>query len=154
MQLGQRCRVDSSYEIWSTRQFVYAPDGTEIYLAQAIPAAFDPITALNPADPLEVVYLWDPRVDQSIFASPGQDRTHYRGCDRESYAHPGYFWNRFGPETWWTDPFGVAVAPTHPSALEQTVSQAYSVGVPATDDGQGSFKRRSPHCAPGLGVRN
>ena len=79
------------YEIWSTTQSVRF-QGRVVYTAFATPAVFDPITVLNPANPTELVYAWDARV--AAIKQFTDDWSGIRGCDRESYAQPGYWYNR------------------------------------------------------------
>jgi hypothetical protein len=144
----QRCggkKLSSLYEIWSTEGIVRAPDGREVYRAFATPAAFDPITAFNPANPTETVYIGgtlDPRV-VAIMAFPSDTWwANARGCDRESYAQPGYWYNQGGPTLYYTNSFGQSVADTDPLALLQSISGHNSLGAPATNDGLGAFKSR------------
>ena len=127
-------KLGSQYEIWSTEGIVRAPDGREVYRSFATPALFDPITAQNPANPTEVVYIGgvtDPRVN-AIKAYPENDWSGNRGCDRESYAQPGYWYNQGEPTTYYTDTLGNPVASTHPLAIAQLISAHNAIGLPAT----------------------
>lgn len=143
IQLASPCRLSSAYEIWSTTQSVMY-QGRAVYTAFATPAVFDPITVLNPASPSELVYAWDPRVAASkLFAD---DWSGFRGCDRESYAQPGYWRNAGGPSTFYTDALGQQVAASDPRALVQQVAAVESVGAPATRDGLVQFKMRKNYC--------
>jgi hypothetical protein len=153
IQLGSPCRLGSAYEIWSTTQSVRY-QGRVVYTAFATPAVFDPITVLNPANPSDVVYAWDPRVSAiKIFSD---DWSSFRGCDRESYAQPGYWYNRQGPTTFYTDAMGQEVPASDPHALAQQISASDSVGAPATNDGLGQFKMRRSFCQQRarLGLKN
>lgn len=153
IQLASPCPLSSAYEIWSTTQSVMYR-GRAVYTALATPAVFDPITVLNPANPSEVVYAWDPRV-AAIKLLP-DDWSYFRGCDRESYAQPGYWRNAGGPTTFYTDAMGQQVAPSDPNALVQYVSAAERVGAPATNDGLAAFKMRRSYCQQRarLGLKN
>ena len=120
MQLNSPCRLNSGYEIWSTEASVMA-NGREVYRAFATPAVFDPITLFNPANPTEVVYAWDARVS-AIKNFPGDDWSGNRGCDRESYAQPGYWYNGSGQTAYYTDAMGQPLASDNPLALRQEIS--------------------------------
>jgi hypothetical protein len=153
VQLASPCPLTSAYEIWGTTQAVRA-DGREIYRSFATPAVFDPITVKNPANLGELVYAWDPRMAASkVFNT---DWSQFRGCERESYAQPGYWDNARGPTTYYTDPMGQPVAANHPYALAQYISQHQSVGAPATTDGLHQFKMRRNYCQQWsrLGLKN
>jgi hypothetical protein len=153
IQLQSPCRLGSAYEIWSTTQSVMY-QGRAVYTAFATPAVFDPITVLNPANPAELVYAWDARVAPiKLFAD---DWSHFRGCDRESYAQPGYWRNAGGPTTFYTDALGQQVPSTDPGALVQQVAAVDSIGAPATNDGLVQFKMRKSYCQQRarLGLKN
>jgi hypothetical protein len=151
--LQSPCRLGSFYEIWSTMGDVMY-QGRRVYRAFATPAVFDPITVYNHANPGETVYAWDGRVD-AILNFPQNSRSHHRGCDRESYAQPGYWSNRgTGRTVFYTDAFGNEVPEGDPAALRQEISASDSVGAPATNDGLSAFKMRVDYCGPGLGLRN
>ena len=153
MQLNSPCLLNSGYEIWSTQQSVMA-GGREVYRAFATPAVFDPITVRNPANPTELVYAWDPRMAASKRFT--DDWSGNRGCDRESYAQPGYWYNGTGRTEYWTDAMGAEVAPGAPGALLQVISRSESVGSPATHDGLFQFKNRVGFCQQRslLGLKN
>ena len=155
MQLNSPCKLNSGYEIWSTMQIVRNSAGREVYRSFATPAVFDPITMFNPANPTEVVYAWDPRVS-AIKNFPSDNWSGNRGCDRESYAQPGYWYNAAGQTTYYTDALGQPVAQTDPKALKQEISKSNSVGSPATTDGLIQFKMRRGFCqnASRLGLKN
>jgi hypothetical protein len=154
MQLNSPCKLNSGYEIWSTQASVYA-GGREVYRAFATPAVFDPITVFNPANPTELVYTWDARMAASK-TFPGDNWSGNRGCDRESYAQPGYWYNGGGPTTYYTDAHGQPLAASNPLALRQEISASNSVGSPATTDGLHQFKMRKGFCQQRaqLGLKN
>lgn len=151
-----QCKINSFYEIWTTQASVMF-QGREIYRAMATPAVFDPVTVFNAANPTEVVYATDTRVN-AIMNFPNNTRDFFRGCDRESYAQPGYWYNAGGRTTYYTDPHGAEVASTAPGALAQVISLSNAVGplqAPATSDGLAAYKSRPRRwCAPGLGLKN
>ncbi|HEX4923810.1 MAG TPA: Ig-like domain-containing protein [Bdellovibrionales bacterium] len=152
VMLSSPCKLGSTYEIWGTTGSVMY-QGREIYRAFATPAVFDPITVFNPANPTELVYIWDPRVDATLLF-PGNPREGYRGCDRESYAQPGYWYNDTDRTVFYTDAHGEELPSTDPLALKQVISRSRSVGAQATNDGLVQFKMRKDFCAPGLGLKN
>jgi hypothetical protein len=147
-------KLGSGYEIWRTEGSVRAPGGREVYHAFAHPAVFDPITVLNPTNPTELVYAWDPRV--MAIRRHNDDWSVNRGCDRESYAQPGYWYNAGGPTIYYTDAMGQPSAATNPLALRQTISASNSVGAPTTADGLNVFKKRVSFCQQWsrLGLKN
>jgi hypothetical protein len=98
------------------------------------------------------VYAWDSRVDAIMRFRT--DRRSHRGCDRESYAQPGYWYNGTGRTVFYTDPFGEEVPSTDPMALRQEISVSQSIGAPATNDGLVQFKVRRDYCGAGLGYSN
>ena len=153
VQLNSPCPLTSVYEIWSTTASVMH-GGREVYRSFATPAVFDPITVLNPANPTELVYAWDPRV--AAIRVFHDDWSVNRGCRRESYAQPGYWFNSRGSTTYVTDAMGQEVAPSDPHALVQLISTSDSVGAPATIDGNHQFKMIRDYCqqASRLGLKN
>jgi hypothetical protein len=153
MSLQSPCRLGSGYEIWSTSQAVRS-GGREIYRSFATPAVFDPITVINPSNVGELVYIWDSRMN--AVKEFNDDWSGFRGCQRESYAQPGYWYNSGGPTTYYTDPMGNQVASSSPFALAQVISASASIGSPATTDGLGAFKMRRDYCqnAGRLGLKN
>ncbi len=153
VQLNSPCALTSAYEIWGTTQAVRI-NGREAYRSFATPAVFDPITVRNPSNAAELVYAWDPRMAASKVYNT--DWSRFRGCERESYAQPGYWDNSRGSETYYTDPMGNQVAATSPYALLQEISKSQSVGAPATTDGQHQFKMRRNYCQQWsrLGLKN
>lgn len=153
IQLQSPCKLGSAYEIWSSTQSVRY-QGRSVYTAFATPAVFDPITVLNPANPAELVYAWDPRVAAiKLFTD---DWSHFRGCDRESYAQPGYWRNAGGATTFYTDAMGNEVPASDPNALVQQIAAVDSIGAPATNDGLVQFKMRRSYCQQraSLGLKN
>jgi hypothetical protein len=154
MSLASPCLLNSQYEIWSTEQKVRY-QGRVVYHAFATPAVFDPIAVFNPANPTELVYAWDPRVDAIMRWD--NDRRGNRGCDRESYAQPGYWYNgKTGRTVFYTDTLGNELPSSDPLAIAQTISQSESVGSPATNDGLVQFKMRRNWCQESdhLGLKN
>jgi hypothetical protein len=153
VQLNSPCQLTSAYEIWGTTQAVRI-NGREAYRSFATPAVFDPITVRNPSNAAELVYAWDPRMAPSKVYNT--DWSRFRGCERESYAQPGYWDNSRGSETYYTDPMGNQVASTSPYALLQVISKSQSVGAPATQDGHHQFKMRRNYCQQWsrLGLKN
>jgi hypothetical protein len=93
VQLNSPCALTSAYEIWGTVQVVRY-QGQTVYRSFATPAVFDPITVKNPSNPTELVYAWDPRMASSKVHNT--DWSTFRGCQRESYAQPGYWQNTGG----------------------------------------------------------
>ena len=105
---------------------MFADGGREVYRAFATPAVFDPITVFNRANPTELVYAWEPRMFASR-AFPDNDWSGNRGCDRESYAQPGYWYNGGGGEDYYTDAMGSPRDRNDPAALRQVISPSNSV---------------------------
>jgi hypothetical protein len=155
MQVSSPCRLQSPYEIWTTVGSVHAEDGREVYRAFATPAVFDPVTVFDRRNPTAVVYAWEPAMLGSR-AFPDNDWSGHRGCDRESYAQPGYWYNGSGSEEYYTDAMGEPRDPGDPSALKQTLSLSNSLNAPATRDGLSAFKIRRSYCdhRDQLGLRN
>jgi hypothetical protein len=156
LTLDPSCQLDSLYEIWSTTASVRY-QGREVYRAFATPAVFDPITVFDPANPTRLLYTSDPAVN-AILKFPNSSRSHLRGCDRESYAQPGYWYNggSSGRTVYYTDAVGNELPATDPLAIAQTISRSNSVGAPATDDGLLQFKVRRSWCqnSSRLGLKN
>jgi hypothetical protein len=155
MQIDSPCQVLSGYEIWTTQQSVRADGGGEVYRAFATPAVFDPITVFDRRNPNDVVYAWEPRMFASR-AFPDNDWSGHRGCDRESYAQPGYWYNGGGGEDYYTDAMGEPVDLHDWRALHQVISASSSVRAPATLDGLAAFKIRRDYCGQidKLGLKN
>ena len=154
MQVNSPCRLSSPYEIWQTQASVWAA-GREVYRAFATPAVFDPITVFDRTNPSAVIYAWAPLMAASM-KFPENDWSGNRGCDRESYAQPGYWYNAGGEGVYYTDAMGSEVSPDDPGALTQVISVADRLGVPATRDGLAAFKIRRNYCgqADKLGLKN
>jgi hypothetical protein len=154
MQIDSPCLLNSPYEIWQTQGIVRHGD-REVYRAFATPAVFDPITVFDPTTPSALVFAWSSSMTASM-RYPESDWSGHRGCDRESYAQPGYWNNADGEERYYTDAMGEEVAADDPRALEQIVSASHSVGAPATWDGLAAFKIRRNYCGlrDQLGVKN
>ena len=154
VQLNSPCPLTSAYEIWGTTQVVMF-QGREVYRSFATPAVFDPITVRNPSNPSELVYAWDPRMAASKVYNV--DWSWFRGCQRESYAQPGYWQNHVGGRTtYYTNPMGQEVAASDPYAVVQQISTSQSVGAPATNDGMFQFKMTRNYCGQlnRLGLKN
>jgi hypothetical protein len=150
------CRVNSTYEIWSTTQHVMDGDRV-LYTAFATPAVFDPITGFDPANPTAVIPVWLAGSPiESLLNFPNNDRSYYRGCDRESYAQAGNFYTGGSAgDSYLTDAYGRVVAPGTALALTQTIARSDRVGLSATPDGNAAFKfRPGTTCAPRLGLKN
>lgn len=146
MTLQANCK-QAPYEIWAFR--------VELGVAQVNVAtsAFDPITARDSANPTRLLYIWDAAVD-AIVPFPANPRNQFRGCDRESYAGPLYWYNPKGPTTFTTDAMGQMVAASDPKAIHQYVSQHDTIEFKATADGLSQFKQRRQTCGPSLGLKN
>jgi hypothetical protein len=152
VNLQNPCQLGSAYEIWATEQSVMY-QGRQVYRAFATPAVFDPITAFDRNNPTRVLYIWDPAMNPVFIFN--DDRSWYRGCIRESYAQPGYWYNAgSGRTTYYTDAHGDELPASDQTAIQQTISQHNSIGAPATDDGLGAFKKRVDYCGAGLGLKN
>lgn len=152
INLQSPCQLFSMYEIWGTEGSVEY-QGREVYRAFATPAVFDPITAFDQANPTRVLYVWDPALNP-VFRY-NDDRSYARGCDREGYAQPGYWYNGGSSRTtFYTDAHGNELASSDPLALTQFVSAHNSIGAPATNDGLNQFKMRRSFCGPGIGLKN
>lgn len=162
--LGSRCEIDSPYEIWSG-QIEVRDDAGMVARFFATPAAFDPITVMNRANPSELVYAWDPRVLQTR-RHDGDDWSSFRGCDRESYAQPGVY-ERAGSFDLWTDVHGRVV----PAGTALAIRQVFGAGaatsdlrgatpnasdVPAGNAGNHAYKVRRDTCGlrAALGLKN
>jgi hypothetical protein len=155
MQVDSPCQVLSGYEIWTTQQSVRADGGAEVYRSFATPAVFDPITVFDRRNPTEVIYAWEPRMFASR-AYPDNDWSGNRGCDRESYAQPGYWYNSGAGEDYYTDAMGQPIDMHDAMALQQVISPSSSIRAPATRDGLAAFKIRRNYCGEidKLGLKN
>jgi hypothetical protein len=152
ISLAPGCKLDSTYEIWSVTSTIRLTTGRIIAIANIASAAFDPITVLDPADPTRLVYLWDPAVN-AVMNWPNNSRTYVRGCDREAYHGPAYWYNNTSSDTFFTDAVGNEVAG---GPLRQEVSRYVSDGsmFRATNDGLSQFKYRKRNCGSSLGFKN
>ncbi len=127
----------SDYEIWAFK--LRLADKVEVIASTAV---FDPITTMNPADRAQLRYT------EQVF----QGYSGLRGCDREAYHGPVYWYNRNGPEVFYTDAFGRPGGP-----IKQTVSLHDEIGIQMSqrsDGFQNQFKLLRNHCAAGLGLKN
>ncbi len=137
---GTGCHSNSPgslYEIWAFR--LRLADKAEVVASTAV---FDPITTMNPANLAELHYT------EQVFSG----FSGLRGCDREAYHGPVYWYNRNDPEVFYTDAFGRPGGP-----IRQLVSRHDDVGIwmsQRSDGFQNQFKLISKHCAPGLGLKN
>jgi len=127
------------YEIWAFR--LRLADRVELI---ASTAAFDPITTMNPANPSELHYT------EQVF----EGFSGLRGCYREAYHGPVYWYNRNGPEIFYTDAFGRPGGP-----IQQRVSRHNDIGIDMSqrhpNEFQNLFKQiPTNYCAPGLGLNN
>lgn len=146
IRLGS-CLLNSSYEIWSMKARVR--DGATLLMDQLItPAAFDPISAFNPANPTEPVLIapkTDPRV-QALKRFPGQDWTGYKGCSRESYVIlPRLETAGRQTDVYFTDASGNVVPANTPNAIRVFLQRGLS-GVPPNSSDIEQFKMRVDYC--------
>lgn len=133
------CNTSSLYEIWNFE--ISAGDKLGGTISTA---AFDPILVRDPNDHNRKVYTVD--VYGNKFFG-GQ----YRGCYRESYHGPFYWYNGNGSTSFKTDAFGNR-DPNGP--LEQMVSAHSGTDYKGSADGNTTFKKKTSQCAPGLGLLN
>lgn len=146
--LSLGCKVDSSYEIWENVLKINNK-GQTVAQAVASTAVFDPITVRDPNDQAKVVYVNSP--DAKTLFKFNDSRDDYRGCGRESYFGPIYWYNSGSSTTYYTDAYGNVVAN---GPLKQQISQHNTVNFAASSDGQSQFKFVQDFCAPGLGLKN
>ena len=106
---------------------------------------FDPITVLNPANPTELVYAWDPRVT-AIKQFPPTTGRWGAGAIARATRSRATGTTAGGPTSYYTDAMGKPMAASNPLALLQVISAHNSIGAPATTDGQGAFKVRRSYC--------
>jgi len=144
------CRLESSYEIWENVLRI-RKNGETIAAAITSTAVFDPILVMDPADKTRVVYTWSDEANQIFVFS--DDRSYYRGCERESYHGPTNWYNNgSGSSTvYYTDAYG-NVTPN--GTLKQEISQHGYKNFIATNDGLSQFKYRKSACVSGLGLSN
>jgi hypothetical protein len=158
------CKLDSSYEIWENTLKI-TNRGNTVATAITSTAAFDSITVMDPSDKTKAIPVWDFAAQQNIFKF-NNDRTGYRGCDREAYSGPTQWYNRGGSQVYYTDVYGNVV---NGGPLKQEISPIITSQAGKTDqfgglimaykggnasDPQLQFKYRKSSCAPGLGVKN
>lgn len=146
MTLLANCK-QRPYEFWT---FV-----VDVGLAHAVvsTAAFDPIGARDPANPTRLLLVSSPEMDGSL-DFPTDPRGHFRGCDREHYAGPVYWYNPKGQTMITTDAMGQPVTANHPQAIQQQVSAHDTLDFRASSDGQTQFKQRRQTCGASLGLKN
>ncbi len=152
--VGSPCQLTSLYEIWALRTSVYF-QGRVIAEVNAATAVLDPITVMDPVTPTRLVYVWDPLLNP-ILRFPTDDRTMLRGCTREAYHGPSFWYNAMGRTTFYTDAMGQETSPANPLAVKQEISAHNSGGTSfiATQDGLSQFKLRRSTCGQGLGLKN
>jgi len=128
----------SLYEIWAFR--LRLDNRVEVI---ASTAAFDPITTMNPANLDELHYT------ELVF----EGFSGLRGCYREAYHGPVYWYNQNGPEVFYTDAFGRPRGP-----IRQQVSRHNDIGIRMSErsDGFQNIFKQMPtnYCGPGLGLKN
>lgn len=134
---GNGCDAEGSlYEIW---QFTLDVGAATVIASTAV---FDPITVLTPSNTSSAV--------ATVAVYPGFGVQ--RGCDRESYHGPVYWYHGNGPARFHTDALGNRVLPgTRPPEMmvEQFVSNHTDIGIPMNQD-QSQMKMRSSHCGATL----
>jgi hypothetical protein len=136
------CNVDSPYEIWAFKLAI--GDKLTAILSMAV---FDPITVMNPADHTQLIYTTDAfaaRRNEAPFMGD------FKGCDREAYNGPVYWYNANGATVYQTDAYGNITAN---GGLRQEISRHNDLGILMSQD-QNQFKLRRDTCAPGLGLTN
>jgi hypothetical protein len=160
--MGLGCKLDSAYEIWENRLNINNK-GSVVATTITSTAVFDSITVMDPADKTKAIPVWDPIAQSGIFKFVN-DRSGYRGCDREAYSGPLMWYNARGAQVYYTDVYGNVV---DGGPLKQTVSlhntnsagettqfggliMAYKGG----SDPQTQFKYRKSTCGSGLGIKN
>ena len=117
------CRLNGRATRSGDRRSRSGTRGREVYRSFATPAVFDPITVLNPANPTELVYIWDPRVAAS--AVPWRRLARQpRLRPRELRAAGLLVQRRRGATTYYTDAMGQPMASANPLALLQVISAA------------------------------
>ncbi len=120
------CVGNGPYEIWSFR--LVLTGHAEVNIATA---AFDPATRMDPTDLSRLVLTGE------------------KGCRREHYNGPAYWYNAGKPIVFYTDALG---APG--GTLRQEVSRHDAVGIPLSSDGTALTKLERNHCAEGLQLPN
>lgn len=147
-----------AYEIWGGFFEINHPDDPypglfqSLLHVQLVPAAFDPITTVNPDALTQLIYTanvvypgqYDPLSSQSPF----------RGCKLEAYQGPISINNRNGDTSYATDVFGnvlLSANPGDPGTLTQYVSAVRVTGNNSNASENGSqFKKVFDMCNPWL----
>lgn len=144
------CVPQSDYEIWIMHFTVMAADGkTPIVTALGSPAVFDPISLFNPLDVPGVHPLWLTK-DFAAQLPKVFGLGPWKGCKREAYVGPIYWYNKASEQTvFQTDAYGHVQAG---GPLTQSVSLHSDIGIAMTTDfgispDQTQFKLLSNHCA-------
>ena len=116
VQLNSPCPLTSAYEIWVDDAVGphRRPGGLHARSPRRRCSIRSPCATR--ANPSELVYAWDPRMASSKIHN--SDWSWFRGCERESYAQPGYWQNHRGQTIYYTDPMGNQVASNHPLRAE------------------------------------
>ncbi len=139
-------RPDSLYEIWSAKLIIKDSSGPKVQ-ALAAAAVFDPITIMDSKDKTRVIYSKDVYGDYYLGGS-------YKGCMREAYHGPIYFYNGSGQTEYYTDAMG-NITPNGP--LKQVVSRTNGIDTMfarRSDGDLSQFKLRNDHCSPTIGLKN
>lgn len=152
-------RPENAYEIWGGRLEIVHPNGYGgLFQARAfvsfVPAVFDPVTTVNPADLSELIYTADivypGRYDPLSASSP------FRGCKREAYHGPNSLNNAGRPTTYVTDVYGMIIpgaTPGQAGTLIQHISADQVDGAEANASANGTqFKQLFDNCAEFLGA--
>ncbi len=147
--MGFGCKVDSSYEIWENTLRI-KNQGNTIGVAIASTAVFDPITVMDPNNITRSVFTWSDEAKANIFKF-NDDRSYYRGCNRESYHGPAMWYNSNGSTVYYTDAYGNV---SSSGVLKQEISKSGYKDFVATNDGLSQFKFAKSYCAVGLGLKN
>ena len=144
--LGQPCKVNSSYEIWSMVAKILYADGRDLLHKFVVPAMFDPITVFNPNNPAERVFAWDPRV--AAHKNFPNDWSGFRGCAREGYSQVGYHFNGSDPsEEYLLDTrTNRVVAAANAWTTRLVVGRSNSAGAPPFSSNILQYKKRRDHC--------
>jgi hypothetical protein len=146
--LSLGCQVGSAYEIWENVLKINNK-GQTVATAIASTAVFDPITVRDPQNESRVI------LTSSADANPifkfNDSRADFRGCKRESYFGPVYWYNDTPTTTYYTDAFGNVTAN---GPLKQEISQHNTTKFVASSDGQTVFKLLKDSCGSGLSLKN
>ncbi len=120
------CAGNGQYEIWNFRLVI--KDRAEVNSATA---SFDPATMMDPTDLTSLLPTGD------------------KGCRREHYNGPPYWYNLDKPTVFYTDANG-----NPGGSLRQEVSNHADIGIPLSSDGTAVMKLEKDHCLPGLLMPN